>query len=300
MPDFLASARSRLADLGDWSRKRLPLAQRVPRLAKLIEIAARVGYGARGFVYFSVGALMLGAAIGLAGDAVGTFGAIGWLAQQPLGRVWMVLLALGLTAFVQWRILQAVFDADHEGTSREGIGRRMSQGFSGLAYGVMAVTAFRFIADLPEDPQTKAVVDSREHAATVMALPFGHWLLVGAGLALAVTGLMTATRGLREDFTEYLACSEKLCGRVAPLARAGYVARGLAYLPLAGLMIVAGLRSKASEVAGFDAALEAVERQPFGAWVLGAASLGFLAFGAFSFVEARYRKIRPARALKAF
>ena len=44
-------------------------------------------------------------------------------------------------------------------------------------------------------------------------------------------------------------------------------------------------------------ALEAVERQPAGPWILIAVALGFVAFGAFSFIEARFRRIRPPRDL---
>ena len=54
-------------------------AVRLPPLATLVEWAARVGYGARGFVYLSAGALTLLAATDRIGEAVGTSGAAGWL-----------------------------------------------------------------------------------------------------------------------------------------------------------------------------------------------------------------------------
>ena len=86
---------------------------------------------------------------------------------------------------------------------------------------------------------------------------------------------------------------------MSPLARAGHIARGLAYLPLASLVVLAGLDARASEVTSFGSALDAVERQPAGPWVLVVAALGFVAFGAFSFIEARFRRIRPPRDLKS-
>ncbi|WP_339914769.1 DUF1206 domain-containing protein [uncultured Brevundimonas sp.] len=42
-------------------------------------------------------------------------------------------------------------------------------------------------------------------------------------------------------------------------------------------------------------ALDAVEKQPGGSWMLGATAVGLMAFGAFAFVEARWRKIRETR-----
>jgi hypothetical protein len=143
------------------------------------------------------------------------------------------------------------------------------------------------------------VVQSQARAAAVLALPLGRWLLVAAGLAIFGIGVSNIVKAWREDFTEYLACSAQTCRRVAPLARAGHVARGLAYLPLASLIVLAGLDARASEAASFGSALQAVERQPAGPWVLTLAALGFVAFGAFSFIEARFRRIRPPRELKS-
>jgi hypothetical protein len=269
----------------------------VPPLRDLLELASRVGYGARGLVFLSVGLLTLLAAAGLLGEAVGPKGALLWLADRPLGRLWLVLLGLGLASFVLWRVLQAVFDADHEGRSRRAIMLRLSQAFSGMAYAGLAFSAFRMIVDLPDDPAARDVAHSREAAAAVLAAPFGDWMLVAAGLFLFGVGLANIARSWREDFTQYLACSERTCRRVAPLARVGYIARGLAYLPLATLIVLAGMRSRSSDVTSFGSALDAVQRQPGGAWVLAVTALGFVAFGAFSFIEARFRRIRPPRDL---
>ena len=297
MPSPLASLRSRLARAGDFGRRKSPVLRRVPPLQDLLELASRIGYGARGFVYLSAGLLILLAAADLIGDAVGTKGAIAWMAERPFGHLWLLLVGLGLSAFVMWRMLQAVFDADHEGTGRHGLMTRMSQAFSGLSYGFLAFNAFAMLIHKPDDPAAADEARSQEQAATVLALPWGNWLLAGAGLVLLGIGIANVSRAWREDFTEYLACSPKTCRRVAPLARAGVIARGLAYVPLAILVILAGLRSKASDVTTFGSALDAVERQPGGPWILALAALGFVAFGAFSFIEARFRRIRPPKDL---
>lgn len=298
VPRPLALIRARLAELGDLGRRRSGLLRRVPPLHDLLELAARIGYGARGFVYLSAGVLILLAAVDLVGDAVGVKGSLDWLALRPLGRVWVFLVGLGLAAFVMWRVLQAVFDADHEGASRHGLATRLGQAFSGFSYAALSFAAFSLLIHAPEgDPAVEGVIRSREQAATVLALPFGKWILVGAGLAIFGIGAANVVRAWREDFTEYLACSAKTCRRVSPLARTGHIARGLAYLPLAALVVLAGLKSEASDVTSLGAALEAVERQPAGSWILAIGALGFIAFGAFSFIEARFRRIRPPRDL---
>lgn len=298
MPNPLPFLRARLARLGDTGRRHSSILRGVPPLHDLLEAAARVGYGARGFVYLSAGVLILLAAVDLVGDAVGIKGSLDWLAMRPFGRLWVFLVGLGLAAFVTWRLLQSVFDADHEGVTRHGLSTRVSQGFSGFSYAALSFAAFSLLVHTPDgDPAIEGVVRSREQAATVLALPFGKWLLVGIGLMIFGIGAGNIVKAWREDFTQYLACSAKTCHRVEPLARIGHVARGLAYLPLAGLVVLAGLNSEASDVTSLGAALEAVERQPAGRWILVAGALGFIAFGVFSFIEARFRRIRPPRDL---
>lgn len=298
MSNALSSLRSRLAHPGDAGRKRSPLLRRVPPLRDMLELAARVGYGARGFVYLSVGLLVLFATLDMVGDAVGVRGALEWLSQRPMGRVWMLLVGLGLTAFVMWRVLQAVFDADHEGTSRQGLMTRLGQLFSGLSYAGLAFAAFTLFAGPRAVEPSEGVMESRERAAMLLDLPFGRWLLIAAGLAIFGIGVSNVVKAWREDFSEYLDCSARMCRRVTPLARFGHVARGLAYLPLAVLVVLAGWRARTAEVTSFGAALERVEQQTAGGWVLGFIALGFFAFGAFSFIEARFRRIRPPRDLK--
>lgn len=282
--------------------RRAPVLRRLPPLATLVEWAARVGYGARGFVYLSAGALTLLAATDRIGEAVGTSGAAGWLAAQPFGKVWLVLLGLGLWAFVGWRVLQAVFDADHEGTDLKGWATRAGQAASGLFYGVLASGVFEYLDEFGEatsasSAQAESVAENQEKAAVLLGLPFGEALLIGAGLVVLGVGVGNIVRAFRDDFDDALACPKAFCGTATALARAGYGARGFAYLPLAVFVVLAGLHARSGEVTTTAAALDALEGQPGGSWILGLTAAGLMAFGAFAFVEARWRRIRPPRDL---
>jgi hypothetical protein len=293
----LSPLRARLADLGERGRKRSALLRRVPPLHDLLELAARIGYGARGFVYLSVGAIALLSAMDRVGDAVGSRGAVAWLAEQPYGRIWLILLGLGLWAFVTWRILQSVFDADRQGKRRKALLSRAGQALSGLFYGVLAASVFELLDEVDANPAAEDVAENQEKAATLLGLPFGDHALLAVGLVILASAVGNIIRGARSDFGAALACSEQLCRRVVPIARAGYIARGVALLPLAVFVILAGFRSRASDVTSFGAGLDALERQPGGSWVLAATAVGLMAFGAFAFVEARWRRIRPPRDL---
>ncbi|RZJ97275.1 MAG: DUF1206 domain-containing protein [Brevundimonas sp.] len=273
--------------------------RRGPDTPDVLEGIARFGYGARGFVYASVGVLTLLAAMRLQADPVGTRGAAGWLAEQPLGRVWLVLLGAGLWAFVVWRGLQAVFDADREGTSLRAWLVRAGQAISGMFYGVLAAGVFELLDEIEPRMAAEDVAENQQKAAMILALPFGDMLLVTLGLVIGAVGVSNIVRGVSADFGQTLACSERLCRRFSLMARTGYVARGVAYLPLAVLVTLAGWHARSSEVGDFGSSLDALRQQPGGPVMLGATAIGLILFGAFAFVEARYRKIRPPRTLKA-
>jgi hypothetical protein len=261
---------------------------------RVVEGLARVGYGARGFVYLSAGALTLAAALQRGGEAITSSGAVGWLAQQPFGKVWLVLLGLGLWAFVAWRAVQALFDVDHQGRDLKGMLARAGQAASGVAYGLLAATVFEYLDEFGDaaDPAAADAAENREKAEILLALPMGQGLLVAVGLVILAVGVGYMVRAWREDFGDALACPPDLCRKLTPLARTGYAARGFAYLPLAAFVILAGLQAEAAKVTSLGEALEALERQPGGSWMLGATALGLMAFGAFAFVEARWRRIR--------
>jgi hypothetical protein len=230
--------------------------RRLPKPSTLVEWAARVGYGARGFVYLSAGLLTLLAATDRIGDAVGTGGAAGWLAEQPFGRLWLVLLGVGLWAFVGWRALQAVFDADHEGADLKGWATRAGQALSGVFYGVLAAGVFEYLDEVGEAAsaaadQAESVAENQEKAAMLLGLPFGGALLATAGLAILAVGIGNIVRAFRDDFDAALACPESFCRPATILARTGYAARGFAYLPLGVFVILAGLHARAVQGAAY-------------------------------------------------
>lgn len=287
----------RLTGLAAPLRRRLPVLERTPAPSVWMEWAARLGYGARGFVYLSAGLITLLAAMDLTGQAAGTGDAIGMVARQPLGRVWLIVLGAGLWAFVLWRVLQSVFDADHQGMSRKALAVRAGQGVSGVFYALIASTIFEVLDEFEPDPGADDVAENQEKAAMLLSLPYGDLLLIAVGLVVLAVGIGNIVKGLTADFTDELACSPDLCRRVSPIARAGYVARGAAYLPLALFTVLAGAHSQVGEVTSFGDALQALEGLPAGPWVLGATAVGIMAFGAFAMVEARFRRIRPPKHL---
>jgi hypothetical protein len=71
----------------------------------------------------------------------------------------------------------------------------------------------------------------------------------------------------------------------------GLIARGVVFLIIGGFLIQAAWHIDASRARGLSGALEALARQPNGALLLGATAVGLAAFGVYSLLLARYRRI---------
>lgn len=259
----------------------------------MLEWVSRLGYAARGVVYLGLGAIVFLAAVDLTPRAKGAKAMLAAWAEWPLGVMLVGVVAVGLLGFAVWRALQAVFDADHHGRSPKAVGVRLGQAISGLIYGGLGLWALELLDAVEDVGERDEEQTAHGAAAAVLALPHGDLLLILAGAALVATGLGNIVQGLAQDFGKRLTCSDRVCRWAVPLAKVGYAARGLATLPGGLFLIQAGIAARSADARSWGGALQALEGQPFGSWLLALVASGLLAFGAFGLVEAAFRRIRP-------
>lgn len=101
-------------------------------------------------------------------------------------------------------------------------------------------------------------------------------------------------KGVRKSFREEIDTSSmrpSVRAGVARLGQAGYITKGVALAVVGGLLGYAALSSDRQKAQGLDGALQAILAQPFGRFLLTAIALGFLAFGLFAILQARYRRM---------
>ena len=283
------SAQRRAWGVARWARR--------PPVLRGLEWAGRLGYAARGVVYLGLGAIVLLAAADLTPRARGAKAMLAAWADWPLGLVLVALVSLGLLAFAVWRGLQALLDADRHGESPKAIAVRIGQAVSGLIYGGLGLWGLELLDAFEDVGEADEEQAAHGAAASILALPYGEVLLLMAGVVLVGVGVGNIVQGLMQDFAKRLACDARVCRWVAPLARLGYGARGLATLPAGVFLIQAGLEARSHDAHSWGGALQALERQPFGSWMLALIAIGLVAFGLFGFVEAAFRRIQPAQAL---
>lgn len=261
------------------SREHLERIQRDP----LVRWLARLGYGARGVVYGIVGFFALAASYGSA-QPTSARGALRTLLHQPLGEVLLALVGVGLIGYSLWRLVQAVRDVDGHGTSARGLAIRAGLLVSGVSYGMLAWFAFNLLL-IPGGS------GGRDLTATLMAQPFGRWLVGLVGAAIIGAGIAQAIKAWRRRYRRYLQVAPAQWRWVDPVSRYGLLARGAVFVMIGGFFILAAIQSQAREAAGLAEALSRLQAQPHGAVLLGIVAAGLAAFAVYSLIEAVYRRL---------
>lgn len=100
---------------------------------------ARSGYIARGVVYVLVAGLALFSSFG--GGEPNSKSALQVVLHQPLGRVWLGLIAVGLLGFIAWRLAQAFANADGHPSTVKGYAIRFGLLISAIVYSSLGIYA---------------------------------------------------------------------------------------------------------------------------------------------------------------
>lgn len=254
---------------------------------------ARAGYVAKGTVYATVGVLAGQAALGTGGKTTGTGGAVSSIGSQPLGKILLVLLTLGLVGYAFWKIVQGVMDPDEKGSDLTGIVRRVAYGGSALIHLAIAFSALEEILG-PEGHST--TLDQRTGMAMSYQPPLGQILVGLAGLGVICVGLYQLYAGVTGSFRDDLKTHEMSeAGRWTLLTgRVGTSARAVVILVAGFFVVLAAWQADPSETRGFGDTLKTITQQPFGSYLLGGVALGLLAYAAFMLVVAHYRNIEAS------
>jgi hypothetical protein len=261
-----------------------------------VERLARFGYAARGVVYAVIGLLAVQTAYSgrgtqdLAQQATPR-GALQRIAEQS--RLLLVLVAIGLAGYALWRFVQGGLDTENKGSDAKGLVKRASMAGSGVIYAGLAIAAIRLVSGTGGSGGGTSG-GTHGFTADLMSKPFGRWLVILAGIAVIVSGCYQLYDAWSKKFRNRLKLQEMSADeeRLAThTGQAGLAARGIVFLLSGWFLIQSGLKYDPSQAQGLGGALEALARQPSGPWLLGLVALGLIAYGAYSFLQARYRRI---------
>jgi len=258
---------------------------------KWIKPLARAGYSARGLVYVIIGLFALLAAFGAA-ESKDSEGALEKLLQQPFGTLLIWVLIVGLAGYVLWRLVQSLFDTDDHGHGPKGLAVRGGLLASAFTYSALALFALSLLGVTSANSET----DSGGLAGALAGFVSSHWI----SLALAVIFSGVAAAHFRKAWTrryqDHFEASGDAMKFIDPISIIGLTARGIIFIIIAILFVYRFLNAETgsggnADTPGLKDALEFIRDLPAGTWLLAAIGLGLIAFAAYSFIEAWWRRI---------
>lgn len=254
-----------------------------------IDRLARLGLAARGLVYVVVGVIALQIAGGSSSSQADRQGALHVLASTNAGKAAIVIAVIGFIGYALWRLTEAIWGhADEDGLKRWG--KRGFSLFRAGLYGWFAVSALMLLAGSSSGGSDQT---SKEWTARLMGQPFGRYLVIAAGVGFVGVALGLVWRGITTKFDEKLKLGEMspaMKSAVEKVGLVGNVARGVVFGMVGVFLIVAAATFDPKKARGLDGSLRTLADNGWGQIVLWAVALGLVAYGVYSFAEARYRR----------
>lgn len=258
-----------------------------------VEGLGRYGLVAKGISYGLVGVLAAALALSEDGKATSREGAFAQLAQESgYGKPLLVALALGFLAYAAWRIVQAIFDRDREGSDAKALAKRAGYAGRAVIYVALAVAAIQLL-DGTGAGQSGGVQE-KSVTARILEYPAGRWLVGLVGLAFVGAALFNAYRAFTQKFEENWNVGEMSSTErtwLPRLSSLGLLARFVVFGLIGWFLVKAAWQHDPKEAIGLDGALQKVIQASYGTVLLTIVAVGLLCYALFCFAEARYRDV---------
>jgi hypothetical protein len=245
-------------------------------------------------VYLIIGGFAVLAAMG-SGQPVDSHQSLQTVLAQPSGSALLWVVVIGLAAFAAWRAVQCLQDSDHHGTDLKGLTIRIGLFASSVTYVLLALFALGLLISGFKGPGEGGGSGGGGQAQDFLShlLGWDHSNLVIRLIALIPLGVGIAhiIKGWKASFERYFEADEDVMRVVRPVSRFGLIARGVAFVEVAVLLVISGSRYDATNPPGIKDALNGLQSLPFGHTILLIVALGLIAFAVYSFAEAVWRRI---------
>jgi hypothetical protein len=241
----------------------------------------------QGVLYAIVGILALQVASGHGDDRADQHGALYAVASQPLGRVLLFVLMVGLALHATWRLLLFLRGAAGEDDTGDWVKRVGHLGRAAI-YATFTWGALEVLFD-----RGNSGGNHKEGIARVLDWPAGQVVIALLGFILIGTGLWHASKIVTRPFEDDLDLSgprEHVRLVVLGLGAVGYLARGIVFGMVGWWILQAAVDLDPNESGGFDNALKRLADSEHGPGLLRLLAIGVFLFGVYRVVDGALRK----------
>lgn len=267
-----------------WSRS----AHRAERAAPTL---ATLGLTTRGLIYCVVAWLAVLIASGEHHQEADRQGALAAIAAQPFGRWLLFVLAAGFLSYAAWRAVEGWTGATS--TERDaGPGKRLASAARAAMYGAFAASTVRYAV---KDHVSSGAEHHETWTKKVMEWPGGRALVIALGLVVIGAGLWNLWRAISGRFMKKLEKGElgdASESTVRVVGTIGHLGRAAAFALVGAFLVQAALEHEPERSRGLDGALKDLLTREHGPAMLLVFAACLLAFGLYSFIEARWRRVQ--------
>ena len=257
--------------------------------APLIDRLTRFGFAMKGIVTVLIGALALRYALGWGGGVTGPSGALQALLREPLGKVILGVLVVGLAAYALWMFIEAILDPERKGIGPQGLAERVAFLVTGVGYILLARAAFNLLFAR----RVTGGMTLEDLAAAVLSPHIGRLGVGLVGAAVMIAGLLQLRLGVTGGFRSTLRPVRSAGWQAAILITGifGYITLGVLSLMVGYSLVQVAVQYEPSEAGGWDEALWLLVGLAEGRWLLGLAAIGLICYGFYFVLLMRFRKL---------
>jgi hypothetical protein len=276
-------------DLAEEGKRQLRKTARQPWVKRL----TRLGFAARGLIYFLVGYLAIQVALGGRGEITDQKGALASIASSDVGRIVLIVVAIGLAGYSFWYVLRAVLNTEQLEQNLKGKLTRGGYFLTAVVYAFTAVSALRVLGG----DRTSTDAQAEAASASILSFAWGPWLVGLVGLALIGLGVGQFLNAFRPNFGHQFKNYTLSTGQqvwILRLGRFGTAARAAVMSITGALVVWSALTLDPEKAGGYDSALLTLAQQPYGTLLLAFVAFGLIAFGLYSLLGAAWFRIKTS------
>ncbi|MFW6326983.1 MAG: DUF1206 domain-containing protein [Bacteroidota bacterium] len=247
---------------------------------------ARIGLYSKAAVYILMGGLATLAVFNIGGKTSGKDGTMQFVMSQPMGKIMLAIIALGLVGYVVWRMIQTLKNPENSDVLP-----RIGYAFSGVFYALIAFSALQMLIVGGSGGGESS--DKKEYfLSTLLTETWGQIAVIGISLAFFGRAIFQLYRGLSGKYANKLAAidmDERARQVLLKAGLVGYVARAVVIGIIGSLFLEAAIEHNSSEAGSTEEAFAVLQQSFAGPLLLGIVALGLVAYGAFMIFKGRYR-----------
>jgi len=263
------------------------------------ETLVRIGWLAKGLIFAMIGLLGLDIARrGFSSEDADRTGALTAIAGAPAGRLLVLVVAAGLLLYAVWQVWSAAAAGDEADGGERLLSAVRRIGMVGLSvsYALLGITGLQIAwrGGASSSRGEGGSTSPESVASLLLSAPAGRWALASLGLGTIVVAGYHLWKGLTLEFVDDIDDASYSDGQRRSLLVLGVVGFGARSIMLAiagGLFVISARDHDPDKSAGLDESLRTIADAPFGRWLLGAASIGLIAAGAYDALTFRRQRL---------